>query len=442
MKLVSIHKLKVIAAVLLWGISLNGHAQNVWTLDQCIDSATVNNTKLKIDKNNILLTAEKEKEVKSNLVPKVTANGDYKYYTDLPTQLMPLSVFGGPDEQFKQAQFGVPHNINLNLQLTMPLYSPILFGGIEKIKIASEVSELQYQKTEEQVIFDISYYYYNAQIIKSQLEFIDVNLVNSKQLLKNVALLHEQLLLTKTDVDKVSLQVQQLTTNKMIVQNKYNQVINGLKLMLGVDLDKSIDVESTISKGTSIEYTTQQTIDMKLVNAQYDMLNSELGTLQKTRFLPSVYLYGSFGTLGYGYSGETNQFLDFYTMGFGGLKVSYPIFNGTVTQKQINQKNIELDNNGLQQELIKDQNTILIDNSKLQLKVTEHTLSSTDLQIQLAQSIYNQVLIQQKEGLASLTEVLLADSALREVQQSYLSTIIDYLKADLELKKLTGNLTK
>jgi outer membrane protein TolC len=37
---------------------------------------------------------------------------------------------------------------------------------------------------------------------------------------------------------------------------------------------------------------------------------------------------------------------------------------------------------------------------------------------------------------------LLADNALREAQQTYLTTVIDYLKADLELKKLTGNISK
>jgi outer membrane protein TolC len=59
----------------------------------------------------------------------------------------------------------------------------------------------------------------------------------------------------------------------------------------------------------------------------------------------------------------------------------------------------------------------------------------------LAQTIYEQTILQQKQGTASLTDVLLADNALREAQQTYLSAVIDYLKADLELKKLTGNIS-
>jgi OMF family outer membrane factor len=46
--------------------------------------------------------------------------------------------------------------------------------------------------------------------------------------------------------------------------------------------------------------------------------------------------------------------------------------------------------------------------------------------------------LQQKQGTATLTDVLLADNALREAQQNYLSAVVDYLKADLEIKKLTG----
>ena len=52
--------------------------------------------------------------------------------------------------------------------------------------------------------------------------------------------------------------------------------------------------------------------------------------------------------------------------------------------------------------------------------------------------MYAQTFLQQKQGTASLTDVLLADSALREAQQNYLSALVEYLKADLELKRLSG----
>jgi biotin carboxyl carrier protein len=82
-----------------------------------------------------------------------------------------------------------------------------------------------------------------------------------------------------------------------------------------------------------------------------------------------------------------------------------------------------------------------VENAKLQREVAKKSVETTTEQIELAQTIYEQTILQQKQGTASLTDVLLADNALREAQQTYLSAVIDYLKADLELKKLTGNIS-
>jgi OMF family outer membrane factor len=81
-----------------------------------------------------------------------------------------------------------------------------------------------------------------------------------------------------------------------------------------------------------------------------------------------------------------------------------------------------------------------VENVKLQSIVAKKAVEITTEQIELAQSIYDQTVIQQKQGTATLTDILLADNTLREAQQNYLSNIIEYLKADLELKKITGNL--
>jgi OMF family outer membrane factor len=61
--------------------------------------------------------------------------------------------------------------------------------------------------------------------------------------------------------------------------------------------------------------------------------------------------------------------------------------------------------------------------------------------MQLAQIIYDQTLLQHKEGTANISDILIADNSLREAQQTNLTSIIDYMKANLELKKLTGNLS-
>lgn len=77
----------------------------------------------------------------------------------------------------------------------------------------------------------------------------------------------------------------------------------------------------------------------------------------------------------------------------------------------------------------------------LQGAIAQNSIETTRKQVELAKTIYKQTILQQELETASLTDVLLADNALREAQQNYLSAIIDYLKSDLEIKKLTGNIS-
>lgn len=438
MKLVSIHKHALLLILLLF-VSLSLNAQQ-WSLEQCIDTAQVHNKNLQMSRNSILILEQKEKEAKANLLPKLALNADYRYYTDQPTQLLPQSVFGGPAGQFKETRFGVPHNINANIQFSMPLYNAQLNSAVDNSKIASELTELQYQRTAEQVIYDISNLYYNAQILHHQLSFIDSNIVNTKKLQKNISLLHEQLMAKSSDVSKVDLQLEQLNTQKETVRSRYVQVLNTLKFLMGLPQESSISIDPAIKYQVKQEYASLSSLDMRQARIQNRLISAELNTIKYSR-LPTLSLFGSQGTTGLGYDKSPGQFLKFFPVGFAGIQLSYPLFQGTVTKHKINQKKYELKNNELQISLLSEQNIMQVDNAKMLRQVAQKSTETILLQMRLAQSIYNQNIIQQKEGTASLTDVLLADAVLRESQQSYLNSVVDYLKADLHYKKLTGNIS-
>ncbi|MBK8808032.1 MAG: TolC family protein [Bacteroidales bacterium] len=441
-ELVNIHTLKwLLSFVMVMVITFQGQAQT-WSLEQCIDTAQIHNKSLQIGRNNMAIGVQKEKEATANLFPKVNVVGDYKYFTDLPYQLMPMSTFNptAPEGQFREAQFGVPHNMSAAIQVALPLYNPQIYGGIRTTKIAAEITELQYKKTEEQVFFEISNLYYNIQILQHQLAFVDSNILNTAKLLENLQLLHQQLMIKGTDVKKVELQLEQLRTQKDIIANNAEQVLNALKLSMGKPSSLNIQIETDIQFNIN-EYTNTTTVDLQLINSQNSLLNSELKTLKNSR-LPTISLYGSYGQTGFGYDKKPDDFLKFFPSSFVGLQLSYPLFNGTVTYRKINQKKIEIQNSQLQISLATDQNNMLIENANRRRAVTQKTIANTLSQIDLARTVYEQTSLQQKEGTANLTDVLLADNTLREAQQNYLSAIVEYLKADLELKKLTGNINK
>lgn len=432
---------RMLALGMVMSVAFSGHAQ-VWSLVQCIDSAQLNNKKLQMDRNAVAISQQRRAEAKSYLIPKVIIGADYKYYFDLPYQLMPMTTFNpaAPAWDYKAIQFGVPHNINANVQLSMPVYNPQVFGAIKTTQIASELSALQYKKDEEQLFFDISNLYYNAQILAHQLAFIEGNLKNTQRLMDNLKLMHEQQMVKSTDVKRIELQHEQLLTQQAMVANNLEQVMNALKFSIGIPFSRAIMIDSAIVDQGIRDYPVSATVEMQLSFMQNKLAASELTTLRRS-LLPTVSLVGVYSTVGFGYSNAPNSFLDFYPVSFAGIQLSYPLFNGTVTRRKINQKKLEVLNSNLQTELVRDQNQMLVNNATRKRQVSHQTIKNTDAQIDLATNVYGQLLLQQREGTASLTEVLLADNVLREAQQSNLAAIIDYLKADLELKKQTGNIS-
>ncbi len=440
MKLVNTYK-HIFNIILLFMVN-NMTAQEAWTLKQCLDSAQAHNKQLQIYRNNIAISQQKEKEATANLVPKLSANADYKYFAELPHQLMPLNTFNpkAQEWQFKDVQFGVSHNINIGLQLVIPLYNTQIYSGIQQTKTAKELAELQLQKTEEQVVIDITTLYYNAQIIKKQLLFIDSNILNTYRLLQTVQLLHKQQMAKISDVTKVNLQAEQLQAQKEQLQYKYMQILNALKLSIGISYTRNIIASDEIVFTQKEDSKIKNNIDYQLIQTQQKIIHIELHSLSYSRFIPSFNLIGSYGATGFGYDKKPNNFLKFYPVSFAGLQLNYTLFNGTITQRKINQKKLELKNNELQTQIVLEKNEIEIINTSNQKKIALLMIYHAEKQITQAQAIYEQVVLQQKQEVASLTDVLLADNTLRETQQNYLAAIIDYLKADLELKKLTGTI--
>lgn len=438
--LVNIHKL--VLSVILISLWNGTSAQEVWTLEQCLDTAQVYNKSLRIHRNNISIGEQRQKEAQASAYPKIGLNADYKYFANLGHQLMPLNTFNpqaAPGE-FKDVQFGVPHNMGANVQLAMPLYNSQVTGAIRNTQIATELTQLQYQKTEEQVLYDVTTLYYNAQIMHHQMIFLDSNLSNTNTLLQNIRLLKEQLLATRTDVEKVQLQAEQLATQRENVANKYLQALNSLKLLMGISQERDIQIDTSIHEEHTVVKSTAKNLDLTISETQHKFLKSELKTLQQSTHLPSASLVASYRASGFGYHSSANSFLKFYPVSFIGVQLSYTLFDGSISKRRITQKKLEIVNNEMQSQLIADKQALEVENTQRQLAVAQSTILHTRGQIALAEGIYTKTVLQQKQGVATLTDVLLADNGLREAQQNYLNAVVDYLKAELELKRLRRQL--
>jgi outer membrane protein TolC len=430
--------MKLVIANILIFTALCANAQS-WSLEQCVDSAYKNNIKIEVAKNNQEISQLKHKEVRSYLLPKLSLNGEYKYFVELPYQLLPLSVFGGPEGQFKETQFGVQHNINANLVLQAPVYSSTLNGNIQKVKLAKEIVEIEVAKSYDQVYFEVSKIYRNAQLISSQVNYIDSSIVNMKRVQLNIERLVSEKLANQSDVSKVELKISTLELNKSRLKTKLKQLYNALELLTATDLE--ITVESEILMMDIQPYVSNGDKELEVIQLQERMLTIDLKTLKRSRFLPELGFVATYGTQGYGFDQDPNRFLNFYPVGYAGIKLSQPLFNGMVTNKQIHQKELEIENLKLKEELIEDSKNLEIQNAILELENAFSNVELNDQQVELAQLIYTQEESKLHEGLISINDLLFAQNELLQNQQNYLMSVAQFLAADLHLKYITNNIS-
>ncbi|MBK8191887.1 MAG: TolC family protein [Lewinellaceae bacterium] len=440
MKLVNIHIVVPVGWLALIGFSPIALQAQTMTLQQCTETALSNNKNLQVGRSNLQSNKLRVQEAESNLLPKVTASADYKYYINQPYQLLPLSTFNpsAPEGQFNEAQFGVPHNLGVNVQLAMPIYNPQIKAGIKGAEIAGEMGNLQVEKSEEQVIFEVTSLYYNAQILQHQILFVDTNLVNANRLLATIQLLKTQGLAKGTDIGKIELQQAQLQSQRSQLGGKLAQVFNGLNFFMGRDLNAPLSIPKEIEKGGGVDYPVLPSVDARMVQVQNRLLLNELDLLKKSK-LPTVSIVANYGLTGFGYFKQPDPFFKVFPIGFIGAQATYPIWNRT-TRFKIAQKEVEIGSNRLQSELVQAQNNLRIANAILQKNTAQGNIPATQQQITLANSVYRQTLVQQQQGTATIADILLADNALREAQTNYLNVLVEYLKADLELKTASGSI--
>ena len=410
----------------------------ILSLNQCIDTALIYNRNIRLSQQDALIAGEKNLEAKSTLLPKLTGFADYRYYTDLPYQIMPQEAFGGPAGTYKEIQFGVPQNLSTNLQLAMPLFNPTALSAIKSTRIASELSEIQKRKTDEDAVMEVSNAYYNAQVLLNQLAFMDSNIINTNKLVQTTTLLYQQQLAKGTDVDRLKLQLQQLATQRSTISSQHQQVLNALKFLMGKPISDSIEVQLNETSVVEADFQPKITTDILLIDKKMEFSQSELSGLKNSR-LPSLNAYGVYGTNGFGTTG-TNSFFNFHPIGYVGAQLSVPLFNGMVTKHKIDGKKIEVNKTIIQKDVLTEKVHLDLVNAEMQFNLANTTIATVNTQIELAKKIYNNTVLQNQQGMATITDLLLADNSLRESQQNYIVALINLRRAELEYKRVTGNL--
>ena len=324
-------------------------AQKLVSISEAIELALENNYGIKIISNNKEIAKNNAGVLNSGYLPTVTSSSGATFNRDN----LEAEFANGESTALNGAKSS-RYNASINLNYT-------LFDGLgryydyKRLKETYKLSELQARETIENTIAQLYVVYYNV-----------------AQVTENVTVLEKTLTVSKDRITRASYQFEygqgtmlNVLNAQVDINNDSINLINAKQQLVNTKRDLNVVLGNVISS----EFRVDTTIDFKLDIDQNDlankvksnnvnllqldkniMINTFIVKANKSGYLPSLGLTGS-----YGWNKGNNNAASFVAVSTntglsGGLSLSWNLFDGGATATRVSNAKIELENRSLEKE--------------------------------------------------------------------------------------------
>ena len=421
-------------------------SKHAFSVKECIDYAHKNNVQVKNALLNVRIQQEVNRDVTSAALPTVSAVVSGNDYLKIPTSLLPGEIFGGPAGTYIPVQFGTKFNANAGLQLQQLLFDGQVFVGLQARSTSIAFSNKNVEVTEEMIKTNVYKIYYQLVASKTQISIIDANLDRLNKLQADTKVMYQNGFVEKLDIDKISVQISNLETEKLKALNSIDIGYQALKTLIGMPTKDELVLTEELTEDkikqeflsdTAFEYGNRKDFQYLDLAKQLNELNIKR---YKMSYLPTVALTGS-----YTKNAQRKQFDffgkgDWFTTSFVGLNVSVPIFSGFSKAAKVTKSKFELQQTENQIENLKLTIDNEIETAKLNFNAATITLAYQKKNMALAENVFNQTQKKFELGTGSNTEITAAQTDLRTAQANYINALYAAIIAKVDYFKATGKL--
>jgi outer membrane protein len=413
------------------------------SLEQALELGNKYNTALKNSAIDVKLAEQKVREILSSGLPQVNASGSVNDYIKSPISLVPAQFFGGAPGTYAEVSFVPKYNMGASLTASQLLFNGSYFTGVKASKEYEDFVRVQQEKTKYDVERDITKAYLavlSAQ--ESQAIFTEAkNRVDTT--LYNLSEMYKEGVIEKLDVDRVKLAQSQLAQQIEQFKSTINVLKALLNLQIGYDVNKPINLTSTIddlNKKFSWDVYGKSTFDvnrkveMQIVNKGLELQKLNIKAT-RMGYAPTLAAFGTYQLQG---QNSKFEFPKYYKTFLVGLSLNVPVFDGFNRDSKIRQATLSLQQ--MENSKVNYQNALTlayinantnVTNARNQLDINKQTL-------ELAQSVYTTTKAKYDMGVGSSFEMITADSELKNTKVQYVLSQYNLLNAIFELKTALG----
>src|SRR5690606_38641847 len=177
-------------------------------------------------------------EARAGALPSISGTGNLTYNPILQEGALPGEFFGHPEGTTMLVSFGQESRSTVGVKLNQILFDQTVFTGLKAAKTTREFYQINAQLTEEQVIERVATAYYNVFVQQEQLETIDSSYANIEKSRDIIKSLYENGLAREIDLDRVNVQLMNLSTTRQQLVNAVQVQENALKFYMGMPIEQ------------------------------------------------------------------------------------------------------------------------------------------------------------------------------------------------------------
>jgi len=364
----------------------------------------------------------------ATMLPQITAKGDY-------------SNMCGYSMTFGQ---GMTISMPPSGQLT--LTTSIALSGVQVIatqiaRLSMDMADITKAKTEQQIAEQVKGIYYSILVTEETQKLLEKNLVNLKDVYKITLSSVKAGVQEEIEADKISVQV--ITMENTIVSTKRSKemALNSLRLLLDLKVDTPIELIQSIDDLINIKLALSLSAEPFVLESNYDYQLLQKNTILSHKNVSSTaWAYGPSLSVFHQYT-KKKYFSD--EGGFNmtppnmiGISISVPIFSSFSRYKALKVAKINYSKqlNTLEQT----ENSLKIQHSQLvyNLKTSYDSYKAQKKNVKVSEKVFQNVSKKYDYGTASSLEICTANTSLIQAQTTYVSSLLNFINAQIELEKL------
>ncbi len=403
-----------------------------------------NNPTIKIAELEIQRVDYSKKEALGNLLPSLSASGQYTNNIMKSVMFMPESfsqMMGGQ----KYMEIGYKNSYTGSISAGLPLVNFSLWEQIKSKQCEIDLILEQARASKIDMTKQVKDAYFAVLLAKNSLKVLERSINNAKETLKSTEAGFEQGIVSEYDLIRAKVQVNNLNPSYIAAKNGLELAILQLKMILSLPQEQEIvflenleDFSDRIVSVTDAESeravnnnSELRQLDLNIMSLQHNlkMVNSQ--------HLPSL---SAFGQYAYQTQAEDFRFSEYNWVGSAavGLQLSIPIFNGRTVVNKAKQLKISLQELQLQKQYASDGIDLQIQSAINNMKAAQEQLSVNKDAISQAERGYEIAKVRYQTGSGTILELNDSELSMTQANLNYQQSLYDFLTAQTNLEKVLG----